>query len=123
MGKVEDLYHPVSDGPGFIGAMGQLTTFGGPSDSQDSGGTACGFSTLDHSDYPYCALPIPVWKKYKLRCGMAVRFEHGGKSAVGILLDKGPSARLMRVADVSPVIMAALGGDGLLDNVRVTFKP
>lgn len=124
-GQIQDMFHPVQDGPGWVGAYGTITQFGGPNDKEDNGTTACGHSTIEHPNFPYCSLPIPVWKKYGLKCGMPVYFEHpmGKPKVAGVLWDKGPSAYLMRVADVSPVIMQALGGDGLLENVRVTFKP
>jgi hypothetical protein len=120
---VQDLFHSVPDGPGWIGAFGTITQFGGPDDPEDSGGTASGFSTLAHPDYPYVALPIPVRKKYNLRWGMAVVLQFGGVTVCGFLADKGPSASLMRIADVSPVLMRALGGHGLLENVRIVFRP
>lgn len=118
----------AGDGAGFVGALGEITMFGGPLDTEDSGNTASGFSTRDHPHFPYCALPIPVMLHYKLRFGSAVYFQRmtalggAGERVAGTLWDVGPSTRLRRVADVSPVIMEALGGDGLLRGVRVTFK-
>lgn len=119
---VEDLFHELDDPKGWIGAYGTVTQFGGPADSEDSGGTASGFSTISHPDWPYVALPIPVKNKYHLKYGMAVVLQHGQKIVCGAFLDLGPSASLMRVADVSPSLMKALGGDGLLTNVRVMFR-
>ena len=122
MSGVADLFHPVDDGPAWIGAFGKISTFGGKSDPLDSGNTASGFSTADHESWPYVALPIPVRKKYNLKWGTAVILQKGDIIVCGFLADLGPAARLMRVADVSPGLMAALGGSGLLDGVRVTFR-
>lgn len=106
--------------PTRIHALGEVTTFGGASDTEDNGKTACGHSTIN-TDVLYCSLPIPVWKKFKLKCGTVVAFYNraNGRSAQGVLWDKGPSAYLMRVADLAPKLMEALGGSGKLGNVEV----
>jgi len=124
MPNIEDDFHPVNDGPGWVGAYGTITQFGGPNDPEDSGNTASGFVTRIHANYPYVALPIPVRKKYNLRWGMAVVLQNqAGVTVCGFLADLGPSASLMRVADVSPILMKQLGGSGLMENVRVVFRP
>ena len=112
--KVKDLFkgNPAT-------AVGTITEFGGPHDTKDNGMTVCGFSTIEHPNFKYCALPIPVWEKYNLRCAQPVFFEHGASRVSGVLWDNGPTASLMRIADVLPIIMKALGGDGRLNNVRV----
>lgn len=118
------LFHPVHEGPGWVGAMGEVTQFGGSNDPEDSGNTASGHSTKDHPNAPYCALPIPVVRRFGLKWGAPIYFQRGadGPKVTGFLWDLGPSTWTRRVADVGPVIMKALGGDGLLVGVRVTFK-
>lgn len=121
--RVEDLFHKVDDGPNWVGAFGTISTFGGKHDPGDAGGTASGFSTFEHDAYPYVALPIPVRRKYNLKWGMAVILQKGDVVVCGFLCDIGPTATLMRIADVSAGLMKMLGGSGLLDGVRVTFRP
>jgi hypothetical protein len=106
----------------MIGGYGTVTQFGGPGDKEDSGNTASGHSTKQHPDVPYCALPIPVVKRYGLKWGAPIIFQHGEVKVTAILWDLGPSTYLRRVGDVAPNVMRALGGSGLLTGVRVTFK-
>ena len=106
--------------PTRIHALGQVTMFGGPDDIEDNGQTACGHSTLN-TEVLYCSLPIPVWKRFKLKCEAVVVFynQANGKSVQCVLWDEGPSAWLMRPGDIAPKAMKLLGGTGKLDDIEV----
>ncbi len=106
--------------PTRIHALGTVTEFGGPDDTEDNGQTACGHSTLD-TDVLYCSLPIPVWAHFKLKCETEVIFynRENGHSVQCVLWDRGPSSWLLRPGDISPKAMELLGGSGKLNNVEI----
>jgi len=127
---------PISDRFKNGIAVGTISNFGGCADREDNGATRCGDRTCsynpetssgpgqDYSNQPYCALPSSVWANLNVQCGQIIGFVNieNGNSASAPLWDLGPSESLGRVADVSPGIMAQLGGNGLLSNVQVSLN-
>jgi hypothetical protein len=109
--SILDLYsiRNVGQGRSKVEAIGKISWFGGSADTQDNGETACGESTINNPT-PYIALPIPVWEAHSLECGIAVYVSALNNKIVRCkLLDKGPSERLRRVADVAPTVFEQLG--------------
>lgn len=51
-------FHLIIDGPDLVCDLAYATWFGGDSDPQDSGATACGYPTKGHPQLMGCALPM-----------------------------------------------------------------
>jgi len=103
-------YEMKTDPGGALWARGKCSFFGGADDPMDSGATASGFSTKDHPDGPYVALPGPVRRKYGLPWGCRVTVENGaGEQARGFLADTGPAKETGRQIDLSPIFNVELG--------------
>ena len=99
----------LADSP-VLWARGKCSFFGGADDPMDSGSTASGFSTKEHPDLPYVALPKPVRKKYSLPWGCRVTVENSaGEQVRGFLADSGPAKQTGRQIDLSPIFNKELG--------------
>jgi hypothetical protein len=100
------------DASGVLFGFGKCSFFGGGPkiDPMDSGATASGFSTKDHPESPYIALPGPVRRKYRIRWGTLITVENkAGKQMRGRLMDTGPAEQTGRQIDLSPVFGTELG--------------
>lgn len=98
----------LTENNGTLIGSGRISEFGDASDTEDNGLGAWGFHTRENPLAPYCSLPIPYVIRYQLKPGQQVTVEYAERQVVCFLADKGPSASLGRLIDVSPSVMKRL---------------